>query len=104
MLAVAAAVFTAQVQAVLAGLAAAVMVGKMLRLELLELLTQAVEVAAAVASVQAMALAGLVLSFCPFSRQITQELQRDRPQSPLLVPTPLSSSRHQGVTQREPFC
>ena len=87
MLAAAAAVFTLRVQAVLAGLAAAVMVGKMLRLELLLRLTQAAAVAAAVASVQAMALAGLVLSFCPFQRQITQEPRPAHPLSQQAAPT-----------------
>jgi len=47
MLAAAAAAFTLQVQAVLAEQAAAGLAGKMLRLELLELLTLAVAVAAA---------------------------------------------------------
>ena len=44
-----------------------------------------------------------LLSF-PYLRQTTQELQLARLQ---LLPrglTPLSSSRHQGVTQREPLC
>jgi hypothetical protein len=79
MLAAAAAAFTPQVQAVLAGLAAAVMVGKMLRLELLERLTLAAAAVAAVASAQAMALAGLVLSFCLFQRRVTQEPQPAHP-------------------------
>ena len=85
----------------------ALMVVVVRRLAVLEQQIRAAAVAAVrtnrVAQEESAALEVQALSFCLFPRQITREPQLGRPLSPQAAPTPSLSSRHQGVTQREPL-